>query len=79
MTPARRLVPALMLPMLVGASDPPPPLPIREVPADGRVTVTVDGHAIPARIGPGLPTFLYLPRAGRGAVRRRREDRRWRV
>ncbi len=63
MTPARRLVPVLMLPILVGASDPPPPLPIREVPADGRVTVTVDGHAIPARIGPGLPTFLYLPRA----------------
>lgn len=52
-----------MLPLmasLLGANDPPA---VREVPADGRMTITIDGQAIPARLGPGLPTFLYLPRA----------------
>ncbi|WP_428968610.1 hypothetical protein ACQR50_12835 [Sphingomonas sp. Xoc002] len=52
--------------VLVGASDPPPM--VREVPPDGRVTVTIDGQAIPARIGPGLPAFLYLPRARADAL-----------
>ncbi|WP_294234736.1 hypothetical protein [uncultured Sphingomonas sp.] len=36
-----------LMPALLGAND---PLPIREVPADGRVTIMIDGQAIPARI-----------------------------
>ena len=51
---------------LIGANDPPPA--VREVPADGRVTITVEGQAIPARVGPGLPTYLYLPRARADAI-----------
>lgn len=61
MRPSRqRALMPLML-SLVGASDPPPV--VREVAADARVTITVDGHSVPARLGPGLPSFFYLPRA----------------
>ncbi|MEG3091018.1 hypothetical protein [Sphingomonas sp. PB1R3] len=60
MMPARRRVLTPLMLSLVGASDPPPM--VREVPADARVTITVDGHEVPARIGPGLPSFFYLPR-----------------
>lgn len=70
MRAARRLTTVSMTaPLMVvlgGASD--PQAAVREIPADGRVTITIDGHVVPARIGPGLPNFLYLPRVRADAL-----------
>lgn len=63
----KRIIGALLPLATIGAQGGGESAP-HEVTGDGRALITIDGQAVPARLGPGYPSFFYLPRARADAL-----------